>query len=183
MCEYSVGIDPGANGYFSSAYTLPPQQVSHKLPFMRARLTKNTYGNLIDVLELKNITRLKCIHSTIIIEAQSGRPMNGQRSNDALMRNYGMILSYAFRIFDQVGIVQPAEWKKRLIGKSKTDKADSIAYALKAFKMEEKDLCPGRKRVPDHNLAESLIMLDIARQHKRYKFGSLIYWLKRGDNY
>lgn len=151
---YVLGIDPGKTGAVAVLK-------DGELYFVcKAPLRKTPKGHDYDILNMRNILRTYAKSGVLYIEKAGPFRVQGRTQGGVSMFNYGAGYGLWLGIAAGIGLrtveVRPQQWKQAVLKKHAHDKAASIDAFKKAF--PNWSLTPGRKSVPDHNLAEAALI-------------------------
>ena len=160
-----MGIDPGLTGAFAviddkHAYTSPiPTHWD-----VVAGVTKNgnpKYRRRYSEMEIRNYLRA-CKDAIVTLEKQSPRPHDGTTSGFSTAYGYGLFKGMLLGLFENPPFApRPEMWQKEFFehDKNKNTKEQSIEAAKQLFPKVSL-LRSERARIPDHNLADALLLAE-----------------------
>ena len=155
-----LGADPGLtgaiafiDGSFVQIYPIPT-------------VTVKKSRQKLDMQSLKDIVQRVLLPGEdifCVIERQSTRPEQSAQSGLTTGTNYGVLLGMLFMAGIPYEEVTPQRWKKAMLEGTDKSKGASVLKAQSLFPGVSLLRTP-RSRVPDHNMAEALLLAEYARR-------------------
>lgn len=142
-----VAIDPGQTGAVAHLHNDGRFCCVHDMPVVDKRVSAYLLAEL--VRRLKNESGEEC---TFIVEKVAAMPKQGVSSTFTFGQGYGIVLGVLAALRCRLGLVRPAEWKRKM-GLS-AEKEPCRQKALELFP----DAVQMLQRKKDHGRAEALLL-------------------------